>query len=499
MHVVRPDAGSAGDDVDEIDEIVRKFAEAAARAVEIGLDMVHLHGAHGYLLCAFLSPFSNKRTDEYGGSLENRARFPLRVLAAVRETVGPDYPIGYRLSAEEYVDGGLTIAEATEFCTLLAAAGIDLIDVSGGMYESLSMLLQGPEAPHGGFVQNAQAIKAAVGDRVPVSVAQRLNDPDFANEVLRSGLDYITLSRAFHADPYYVQKLADDQADEIVPCIACYHCSTLLMESKHVRCAVNPSTSMERRRRPRPAPAPGRLVVVGGGPAGLQSARLLAGQGHSVILFEQSETLGGQMRYSSRIAPDEANLVAYLDRQLTKLAVDVRLGTFATVQAVLDESPDAVVVATGASGGLWFCPLVGQPTTFDLFSAFDRPEDEWHGEETVIVGGDGESCALALYIAGRGGDVHVVEPGNELAYTKAAAGRGPMLERLAQLPTIRLLPESTVEEVGEDYVLIQSRGTYDRLGGIGSVVIGGRTSVHDLYDGLVGRNRSSRCTRSAMP
>src|SRR5947207_2400835 len=170
--------------LDDIEEVINLFAAAARRLKEAGLDMVHLHGAHGYLLSAFLSPFSNKRTDKYGGSPENRARFGLEVLAAVRKVVGPDFPIGYRMTADEYIEGGLTVADTSRFAVMLADAGIDLIDVSGGIYESFPMIIQGPEAPKGGFVGNAAVIKKAVAARVPVSVAQRLNDPHFANEVM---------------------------------------------------------------------------------------------------------------------------------------------------------------------------------------------------------------------------------------------------------------------------------------------------------------------------
>src|SRR6266446_3019666 len=250
---------------DDIQEVVGKFRDAARRVVEAGLDMIHLHGAHGYLLCSFLSPYSNKRTDEYGGSRSNRARFALELLAAVRKVVGPDFPIGYRMSAEEYVEGGLTIEDTVEFSKLLAEAGIDLIDISGGIYESFQMIIQGPESPKGAFVRNAAAIKKAVGDRVPVSVAQRLNDPHYANEVMRvEGLDFISLTRAFHADPQYANKVREGRADDIVPCIACHTCTNLLEANLAVGCAVNPHTSNERRWRIRPAVQPRKIMVIGG-------------------------------------------------------------------------------------------------------------------------------------------------------------------------------------------------------------------------------------------
>ena len=470
--------------VAEIGEVVQSFAAAARRVVAAGLDMIHLHGAHGYLLGSFVSPYSNRRADEYGGTPENRARFPLEVLQAVREVVGGDFPIGYRMSAEEYLEGGLTIEDTAGFAQLLADAGIDLIDVSGGIYESAYMIIQGPEAPPGGFVRNAAAIKQAVGDRVPVSVGQRLNDPAFAEEVLRrENLDFVTLSRAFHADPHYVRKVEEGRVGDIVPCIACHHCTNLLEASMPVRCAANPSSGLERRRRIAPVSSPRRVLVVGGGPAGMQAARILALQGNHVTLHERQEALGGQMRYSSRVAPDYGYLVTYLAAQLEGLPVDVRVGSTVDVETVARDAPDAIVVATGAREGLVFASVDGSPKLFDLFTALDRADDEWEGR-VVIVGGDSESCFLSLYVAGRGAEVHVVEPKPGFSWDKLSPGKDLLLRAITDLPTITLWPETTVEEIGTSSVVLQRRGELERLTEIASVVIGGRVANNDLYEAI---------------
>ena len=470
----------------EIAGITQAFADAAQRVLTAGVDMIHLHGAHGYLLCAFLSPRTNLRSDEYGGSLENRARFALDVLAAVRDVVGPDFPIGYRLSADEYVEGGLTVEETAPFAAWLAAAGVDLIDVAGGSYESVTKISQSALSPEGGFVRDARLIKAAVGDRAPVSVAQRLNDPDFANEVMSGGIDFITLSRAFHADPHYAAKLSEGRPEDIVPCIACQTCSDLLAESRLVRCAVNPASGLERRRRLPAAARARHVVVVGGGPAGLQAARILAEQRHSVVLYEQAASLGGQVRYAARVTEDFANLVAYLARQLEKLEVDVRLGVAADLAAIERDGADAVVLATGATGGHWFCPLEGSPRTFDVFGAFDLPDDGWAaGGDAAIVGGDGGSCFLALHIAERGGIVHVIEPRRQFAFDRGGASRMAILEALASRKNIHLHAETTAERVGDGWVDLQSGGRHTRLDGVGTPVIGGRTSSNALQAELV--------------
>lgn len=471
--------------VQDIHEVIASFVAAARRVVKAGFDMIHLHGAHGYLLCAFLSSYSNKRTDEYGGSFVNRARFPLEILAAVRHVVGPTFPIGYRITADEYVDGGLTIRDTVEFSKMLAEAGIDLIDVSGGIYESFPMIIQGPESPKGGFVKNAAAIKKAVGNQVCVSVAQRLNDPDFANEVMgREGLDFISLTRAFHADPHYIRKLEQNRIGDIIPCIACHHCTNLLEANHAVGCAANPHTSFERRHRKDRISATAHVVVIGGGPAGMHAARILSEQGVRVSLFEASTELGGQMLYSSRVAADYGSLVTYLAGQMKKLNVDVHLNTRAEVTTVRDLNPDAVIVATGARGSLSFWPEKGNPRTFDLFSALDRPDEEWEGR-VVIAGGDSESCFLALYIAGRGADVYVVDPKIVFSQDKLSPGRDLLMMALEALPSVELRKETTIEEIGNDYVLLQKHGKFEKLDGVGSVVIGGRIADNDLYEQMV--------------
>jgi 2,4-dienoyl-CoA reductase-like NADH-dependent reductase (Old Yellow Enzyme family)/thioredoxin reductase len=468
----------------DIAEIVERFAQAARRVVEAGLDMIHLHGAHGYLLGSFLSPYSNRRTDRYGGSLENRARFPLQVLAGVRCVAGPAFPIGYRMSAEEYIDGGLTIDESVRFAEMLAKAGIDLIDVSGGIYESGDRIIQGPEAPKGGFVENAALIKQAVGDRVPVSVAQRLNDPDFANEVLlRHKLDFISLTRAFHADPYFVRKIREGRKEEILPCIACHQCTSLLEANLPAGCAANPQTAFERVYRTQRSTHPRFAAVVGGGPAGMHAARILALEGHCVHLCEAGDHLGGQMSYSAQVAPDYQSLIDYLRRQLAILGVKCLLNTKVDVPFLAALKPDVVVVATGAGPGLPSFPIRGHAPVLNLFSGFDRDPDDWGGR-TIVAGGDAASCFAALHFARRGDEVHIVEPGSSFGSDKLSPARDRLLSQLRTMNSLHFRPISTVEEAGPGYVLLQREGFVERLENVRRVIVGGRTANSDLYESI---------------
>jgi 2,4-dienoyl-CoA reductase-like NADH-dependent reductase (Old Yellow Enzyme family)/thioredoxin reductase len=469
----------------DIAAITVRFAEAAARAVSAGVDLIHLHGAHGYLLGAFLSPFSNHRTDVYGGSLRNRARFALEVLAAVRDAVGPDVPIGYRISADEYVPGGLTVTEAAQHAVLLADAGIDLIDVTGGIYETVHMIAQGPSRPRGAFVEQALAIKAAVGDRVPVSVAQRLDRPADAAAALERGLDFVTLSRAFHADPHYVSKLEAGRERDIVPCISCLRCSDLLAAGVPARCAANPATGSERRRsHPRPSHTRRRVLIAGGGPGGLQAAVALARRGQDVTLFEREDALGGQIRYAARITPDYADLVGHLEGQLAQLGVDVRLGCELAPDASDLDRADAVVVATGARGGLRFAPVLDGAPTLDVFEAIDRAGWE-PGARVVVAGGDGATCFTALHLAAAGLRVELVEPSSMVAHDKGVAARGELLQWLGETPSVHVRTESTVEEIGPGHVIVQRRGEHERLDGIVCVVLGGRRADNALGEELV--------------
>ena len=206
--------------VAEIKDMVKKFAEAAERSKRAGFDLVEIHGGHGYLVAQFLSGYSNKRTDEYGGTLEKRMRFPLEVVKAVRDAVGEDFPIAYRLSGDEYIDQGVTLEETVPFATKLEEAGVNLIDVSAGLYETTYIISQPMDVPLGCNVPLAEEIKRAVN--IPVTVVGRINDPAFAENILNEGqADFVSFGRALHSDPDFPQKAREGRLDDICMCIAC--------------------------------------------------------------------------------------------------------------------------------------------------------------------------------------------------------------------------------------------------------------------------------------
>lgn len=469
----------------DIDWAIAAFCAAGRRLKEAGLDMAHVHGAHGYLVGSFVSPFSNRRTDSFGGSLENRARFPVMLVQALRAELGEDFPIGYRLTADEYIADGLGIAESAEFAGMLAEASVDLIDISGGFYESNYMIMQGSESPDAGFLSHALQIKAVVGDRALVSVAQRLSRPGVAEEVIAQGIDMVSMSRAFHADPDYAAKRRAGRAPEIIPCIACHHCVDELEANRVADCSVNPFTTREFLRGvgrgDHRVPSP--VVVVGSGPAGIQAAIELAEAGSAVHLFEQRDVIGGQMAVAADVQVDFHRFLDYAVARLQRVGVTVYLNSRADRGLIAGISPELVVVATGARSA----PLAhlseseGMPV-LGLFEAYGQITDPG---TIVIAGGHVASCILAVHLARGGNRVILVEPGDALAADQPGWGREQIERLVHHTPGIDVRLETTVENARDGSVQLQAHGSSEIRTGVDIVVVGGRQSENALAEQLL--------------
>ena len=338
--------------IEEIHQIVRDFGAAARRAKEAGFDGIEIHAAHGYLISEFLSPFTNKRVDEYGGCFDNRTRILDEIYAEIRENVGTDFPVQVRISANEYLLGGRTEADTYELVRHLDELGVDAIHVSNGMYASpvIRQIIAPMYTEHAFNMDVAEQIKKLVS--CPVIVTNRINDPKMADTILKMGkADFIGMGRGSLADPYLPQKAKNGQFSNIRYCIGCLQgCEAGLLAGTCATCLVNPRVGREYENPMAKTDAPKKVMVIGGGPAGLMAAETAAKIGHSVTVYEAQKNLGGQFRSAAYpLGKGElSTFVSSLAKSLKDLNVPVNTGTEVTEELIQTEKPDAIIIATGA-------------------------------------------------------------------------------------------------------------------------------------------------------
>ena len=332
---------------EEVEQRVAEFGEAAFRVRKSGFDGVEVHGGHGYLVADFLSPRLNMRVDKYGGNAENRARFAVELIRAAKARAGEDYVVLFRLSVDE-VFRHLPLKDAIAVCQMLEKAGADAIDITSGGPDNYEQIGGSYYFPVGYNTRFAQRIRKSVG--IPVSTAGRIDDPYLADEIIRQGkADFVTLGRALITDPEFPKKAAEGRVEDIRKCTACCSCMDVTVgEQKGVKCAVNAGLGREGAKL-RPVTKVKRILVVGGGPGGMEAARVASLRGHKVTLWERTERLGGQINLAA-IPPHKqplANVIQYLANQLKKLGVTVGLGREATLSSILEYQPDAAYCSYG--------------------------------------------------------------------------------------------------------------------------------------------------------
>jgi len=436
-------------DIDEINDIIKKFGDAALRAKRIGFDAIELHGAHGYLISQFLSPYFNKRFDEYGGDLTGRLNFAIQIIREVRKRVGKEFPLIFRLSAHEYVCGGNTLKETKIIAQKLENAGVDAIHVSGGLLQRSKFWVIPPMY----ISQDCRSllsyeIKKIV--KVPVIVAGRINNPLVAEEIIRGKkADIVALGRALIADPYFVKKISLNRENEIIPCIACnIGCIGRATKQLRIRCTLNPTSGRENRFNIKKTFNKKKIVVVGGGPGGMQAAYISYLKGHKVFLYEKENSLGGMLRYGS-IPSFKSDIRALLDFykiRLSKTDINLNFGIYFDRNVLMKVNPDILIIAVGALDEVPNIKGINENNFFTAAYALENPHQL--GDKVVILGGGEVGCETALYLTNKGKEVIIFEIQDDIL-KNAESGTREYLYILLRQSKIKILVDVKIKEISK--------------------------------------------------
>jgi 2,4-dienoyl-CoA reductase-like NADH-dependent reductase (Old Yellow Enzyme family)/thioredoxin reductase len=457
---------------DEIQEIIIAFGAAARRGIEAGFDAVEVHGAHGYLLTQFLSALSNKRDDQYGGSLSNRSRFMIEVLQEVRKMVGPDFPLSLRLSVEECIKGGYTVENIQTILPNLVEAGADILHASLGTHGTPGGITSAPPEYQPGFnVWRAKKLKEAVD--VPVIAVGRFTDPALADNVIARGeADLVAFGRQFLADPDFLIKAREGRPADIRQCIACNQgcIERLILGEGRIRCAINPETGQEVIYPQGPAGVRRNVWVVGAGPGGLTAAFEAARLGHQVNLFEKEDETGGQLRFASR-APFKEHYEAWaswLTAQVKKMGVTLCTGTEVTERMLSEGNPDAVILASGGKQIEPDIPGIELPLVHNAWQVLNGAVSP--GKNAVVIGGGLIGMETADYLCQKGTQVTLVEVLKRSPVLKITS-HGYMLHTRLKQAGCRLLFNTVIKKIEESSVTVLIEGREQLLTPVDQVII----------------------------
>ena len=470
----------------EVYDLIDAFVAAAVRAQKAGFDLVEVHCAHGYLLNDFVSPRANRRTDEFGGSIAGRAKAPVEIIKGIKKACGKDFPVSVRVSADEMVEDGNKKRDSAAMAILFEEAGADLINVSCGV-NGVGKGIAPAARESGHNVEAAEQIRKVVD--IKVGVAGRLTEPVYAEMVLRSGsADFVTLGRPLFADPEFVLKASEGREQEICPCVSCLlRCYGNYGHGGIFRgCMVNPFSMRETALVPKPAEVKKNIVVVGAGPAGLETAWIAAKRGHHVTILEKNDYVGGQFQAAS-VPPHKqliAGAVAYYRTMCEKYGVEIRYNTEADKEVILSLKPDTVVLATGGQALLPPIPGLKEADTLTGLQVLQGVQPG--GKKVLVLGGGAQGAETADHLGDYGYDVTVVEMRDGIALDDPEAVREKLFERFKK-NDIKCMTGTTVKYIHTDGVDAEKDGQPISLRGFDRVIMSlGVRSYNPLEEQLTG-------------
>ena len=439
----------------EIYQLIDTFADGARRAKAAGFDAIEIHGAHGYLICQFLSKASNIRTDEFGGNLKGRSRFATEIVRQTRKKVGDDFPIIFRFSADEHVKNGIDLNESKIIARLLEDAGVDALHISAGNYYTFEWIVQPMTLPRGCLVHLAAGIKSVV--TVPVITVGRINDPILAESILQEGkADLIALGRPLIADPDFPIKAAEDREKEIRKCIACNTCIDYRIRLKtDIKCTVNPEFGKEEEYNYKPTKSPRRILIAGGGPAGMEAAKVAKIRGHHVIMCEETDRLGGQLILAAKSPSKKeiGNITEYYKYELKRLGVSLELKKTVTPDLVQEIMPDVIIIATGA------IPINASALGIkcdhnNVFTSHEVLGEQavLVGKDIVIIGAGSVGCETAEFLSEKDMKITFIEMLDKAATDMEQYTRKLLFECLEEC-SIDMLLRSKVERIDKEGVV----------------------------------------------